>query len=159
MSSRTVKYLRFLPWLQTNKLPSQFHGCWIRTGDSGLEMQHSFLLTRRAVARVSAFVPGPQAPAPTGKGKEDQVTPTHTARCITGEEAWASVQFSHSVVSDSLLPHGLQHARPPCPSPAPGVYTNSCPFSQWGHPTISSSVSPFPCYLQSFPASGSFQMS
>ena len=69
-----------------------------------------------------------------------------------------SVQFSHSVVSDSLWPHGLQHARPPCPSPTPGVYSNSYPLSQWCHPIISSSVIPFSC-LQSFPASGSFQVS
>ena len=69
-----------------------------------------------------------------------------------------SVQFSPSVVSDSLQPHGLQHARPPCPSPAPRVYSNSCPLSRWCHPTMSSSVIPF-SWLQSFPASGSFQMS
>ena len=64
-------------------------------------------------------------------------------------------QFSCSVLSDSLQPHGLQHARPPCPSPTPGVYPNSYPLSQWCHPTISSSVIPFSC-LQSFPPSGSF---
>ena len=68
------------------------------------------------------------------------------------------VQFSHSVMSDSLRPHELQHARPPCPSPTPGVYPNSCPLSQWCHPSISSSVIPF-SHLQSFPTSGSFQMS
>ena len=56
----------------------------------------------------------------------------------------SSVQFSHSVVYDSLRPHGLQQARPPCPSPTPGVYSNSCPLSQWCYPTISSSVIPFP---------------
>ena len=67
-------------------------------------------------------------------------------------------QFSRSVVSDSLWPHGLQHTRPPCPSPTPGVYSNSGPLSQWCHPTISSSVVPFSSHLQSFPASGSFQM-
>ena len=72
---------------------------------------------------------------------------------------YSSVQFSPSVVSDSFRPHGLQHARPPCPSPTPGVYSNSCPLSQWCHPTISSSVIPFSSCLQSFPASGSFQMS
>ena len=66
-------------------------------------------------------------------------------------------QFSCSVVSDSLLPHGLQHARPPCPLPTPRVYSKS--LSQWCHPTISSSVVPFSSCLQSFPASGSFQMS
>ena len=62
-------------------------------------------------------------------------------------------------MSNSLRPHGLQHARPPCPSPTPGVYSNSCPSSRWCHPTISSSVIPFSSRLQSFPASGSFQMS
>ena len=70
-----------------------------------------------------------------------------------------SVQFSHSVVSDSLWPHGLQHARLPCVSPIPGVYPNPCPLSWWCHPTISSSVVPFSSCLQSFPATGSFQMS
>ena len=68
-------------------------------------------------------------------------------------------QFSHSVVSDSLWPHGLQHARPPCPSPTPGAYSNSCPSSRWCHPTISSSVIPFSSCLQCFQASGSFPMS
>ena len=75
---------------------------------------------------------------------------------------WAvcvSVQFSCSVMSNSLRPHGLQHARLPCPSPTLGVYSNSCPFSQWCHPTISSSLIPFSSCLQSFPASGSFPMS
>ena len=70
-----------------------------------------------------------------------------------------SVQLSHSILSDSLRPHGLQHARPPCPSPTPGVYSNSCPLSRWYHPTISSSVIPFSSRLQSFPASGSFPRS
>ena len=60
---------------------------------------------------------------------------------------------------DSLRPHGLQHARPPCSSPTPGVYSNSCPLSWWCHPTTSSSFIPFSSHLQSFPASGSFQMS
>ena len=68
----------------------------------------------------------------------------------------SSVQFSCSVMTDSLQPHGLQHTRPPCPSPTPGVYSNSCPLSWWCHPTISSSVVPFSSCLQSFPASGSF---
>ena len=69
-----------------------------------------------------------------------------------------SVQFSRSVVSDSLRPYRLQHASPPCPSPTPRALSNSCPSSWWCHPTISSSVVPFSC-LQSFPESGSFQMS
>ena len=67
-----------------------------------------------------------------------------------------SVQFSHSVVSDSLQPHESQHARPPCPSPTPGVYPNSCPSSRWCHPAISSSVVPFSSCPQSLPTSGSF---
>ena len=69
------------------------------------------------------------------------------------------IEFSLSVVSDSLWPHGLQHARIPCPSPTPGAYSNPCPLSQWCYPTISSSVIPFSSCLQSFPASGSFPMS
>ena len=72
---------------------------------------------------------------------------------------FSSVQFSHSVVSNSLRPHESQHARPPCPSPTPRVYSNSCPLSRWCHPTISSSVVPFSSRLQYFPASGSFLMS
>ena len=71
---------------------------------------------------------------------------------------FCSVQFSRSVVSDSLWLHGLQHTRIPCPSPTPRVYANSCPLSQWCHPTISSSVVPF-SRLQSFPATGSFPVS
>jgi len=70
-----------------------------------------------------------------------------------------SVQFSCSVLSDCLQPHGLQHARPPCPSPTPRVYSNSCPLSRWCHPIISSSVVPFSSHLPSFSASGSFPMS
>ena len=71
----------------------------------------------------------------------------------------SSVQFSRSVVSDSLQPHELQHARPPYPSPTSRLYPNPCPLSWWCHPTISSSVVPFSSCLQSFPTSGSFQMS
>ena len=89
----------------------------------------------------------------------------------TGSESWAltfqklfnrsfsSVQFSCSVVSGSLWPHESQHARPPCPSPTPGVYSNSCPSSRWCHPAVSSSVVPFSSCPQSLPASGSFPMS
>ena len=70
-----------------------------------------------------------------------------------------SVQFSHSVVSDSWRPHGLQHARPPCPSPTPRVYPNSCTLNRWCHPTISFSIISFSFCPQSLPASGSFQVS
>ena len=73
-------------------------------------------------------------------------------------QSLSSVQFSHSVVSNSLRRHESQHARPPCPSPTPGVYSDPCRLSWWCHPAISSSVVPF-SRLQSFLASGSFQMS
>ena len=82
-------------------------------------------------------------------------------RCLVGY-SFSSIQFSsfQSLSRVRLLePHELQHVRPPCPSPTPGVYPNSCPLSQWCHPTISSSVIPFSSCPQSFPASGSFQMS
>ena len=72
--------------------------------------------------------------------------------------SFSSVQFSCSVVSDSLWPHESQHARPPCPSPTPRVHSNSCPLSQWCHPAISSSVVPFSSCPQSLPASESFPM-
>ena len=93
---------------------------------------------------------------------------THTCACARARThththtpllSMSSVQFSHSVVSDSLQPHGLQHATPPCPSPTPGAYSNSCPLIRWCHAAISSSVFPFCSCLQSFPASGSIQMS
>ena len=71
----------------------------------------------------------------------------------------SSVQSSHSVMSDSLWHHGLWHVRPPCPSQIPRVYSNSCPFSWWFHPTLSSSVVPVSSCLQSFTSSGFFQMS
>ena len=74
-------------------------------------------------------------------------------------ESFSSVQFSHSVVSDSLRPHESQHARPPCPSTTPRVYSNSCPSSRWCHPAILSSVVPFSSCPKSLPASGSFPMS
>ena len=81
-------------------------------------------------------------------------------RCvINNPHQFSSVQFSHSVVFDSLRPHESQHARPPCPSPTPRVHSNSCPSSRWCHPAISSSVVPSSSCPQSFPASGSFPMS
>ena len=77
----------------------------------------------------------------------------------TRKDHFTSVQFSHSAVSYSLRPHELQHARPPCPPPTPGVHSNSCLSSQWCHPAISSSVIPFFSCPQSLPATGSFPMS
>ena len=76
-----------------------------------------------------------------------------------GRLQFSSVQFSHSVTSDSLQPHESQHSKPPCPSPTPRVYSNSCPSSRWCHPAISSSVSPFSSCPQSLPASGFFPVS
>ena len=85
--------------------------------------------------------------------KEQYCTRTWNVRSIS------SVQFSRSIVSDSLWPHELQHARPPCPSPTPGVHSDSCPSSRWCHPAISPSVIPFSSCPQSLPASESFPMS
>ena len=91
--------------------------------------------------------------------KKAGVAPLKTCWRVTCYHVLSSVPFSHSVLSDSLRPHGLQHTRPPCPSPTPRVYSNPCPLSWWCHPAISSSAIPFSSHLQSFPASGFFQMS
>ena len=79
--------------------------------------------------------------------------------CLSLSDFLSSIQFSRSVVSDFLQLHGLQHTRPPCPSPTPGVHSDSCPLSRWCHPTSSSSVIPFSSCPQCFPTSGSFPMS
>jgi len=104
---------------------------------------------------VNPSVPGRVYPSVRIWGECSFVWVTHSDSILLV----SSVQFSYSVVSDSLPPQGLQYARPPCLSPTPGVYSNSCPLSWWCHPTISSSVIPFSSCPQSFPASGSFQMS
>ena len=80
-------------------------------------------------------------------------------RNFFGWPVWTDMLFSCPVLFDFLWPHGLQHARLPCPSPSPGVWSNSCTLSRWCHPTISSFVSPFSSCLQSFPAPGSFPVS
>ena len=80
-------------------------------------------------------------------------------RFSKGKREFSSVQFSRSVVSNSLRPHESQHARPPCPAPSPGVHSDSCPSSPWCHPAISSSVIPFSSCPHSLPASESFPMS
>ena len=96
------------------------------------------------------------------KGRSHGECSHHKTKPQGHKETWGfvtgvcSVLFSRSVISNSLPPYGLQHARPPCPSPTPRVYSNSCPLSQGCHPTLSSSVVPFSFCLQSFPASGSF---
>ena len=111
-------------------------------------------------AEGSASIPGSGRSPAEGNGNLLQYS------CLgnpMNSRAWRataqSVQFSCSVVSDSLWPHKLRHTRPPCPPPAPRVYPNSCPFSRWCHPTISSFVVPFFSCPQTFPASGAFQMS
>ena len=96
--------------------------------------------------------------------KQPAATIFHMDTCFWGWSQYiligpSSVQFSCSVVSDSLQPHESQHARPPCPSPTPGVHSDSRPLSQWCHPAISSSVVPFSSCPQSLPASESFPMS
>ena len=88
----------------------------------------------------------------------NQCIESHQEEINQGRFSLNSVQFSPSVMFESLWPHGLYHTRLPCPSPSPGVYSNSCPLSWWCHPTISSSVVPFSSCLQSFPASESFPM-
>ena len=128
--------------------------------------------SKRGFNRTSRWreLPDVQAGLGKGRGTRNQIANIHwitekarefqKSTCLIDyAEAFHYVQFSHSVVSDSLQPHGLQHARLPCPSPTPRACSNSGPSSPWCHPTISSSVIPFSSHLQSFPASGSFQMS
>ena len=94
----------------------------------------------------------------------NEISPSHLSQCLSLKglqitNIGSSVQFSRSVVSDSLRPHESQHARPRCPSPTPRVHPNPCPLNWWCHPTISSSVVPFSSCLQSFPELGSFPVS
>ena len=118
--------------------------------------------------------PGIEPRSPSTPGRLSTVWATREAHCLKAEAVmkknterrkifvvllWCSVQFSRSVVSDSLQPHKSQHTRPPCPSPTPRVYSDWRPSSQWCHPAISSSVVPFSSCSQSLPSSGSFPMS
>ena len=99
-------------------------------------------------------------PLPKPSALPERPPPLFSRECLLGQKGWlSSVQFSHSVMSDSLQPHEPQHARSPYPSPTPRVHPNPCPLSWWCHPTISSPVVPFSSCPQSFPAPGSFQMS
>ena len=96
---------------------------------------------------------------PIQKAQKWKVWRSHSSITAQSRDFIIPVKFSRSVVSDSLRCHGLHHGRLPCPSPTSGVYSNSCPLSRWGYPTISSSVVPFSSCLQSFPASESFPVS
>ena len=122
---------------------------WIRTH---LSMQGTWV---RSLVWDNPTCLGAYAPQLLSQGAA--TTEASVPRACALQQEFRSVQYS--VMSNSLQPHGLQHARPPCPSPTPGVYSNSCPSSWWCHPTILSSVVPFSSCLQSFPASGSFPMS
>ena len=120
--------------------------------------------SRKIPHAMEQLSPCTTTPEPTwepvlhSKRRHCKEKPTHGSE----DPAWLksiSVQFSRSVMSDSLRPHELQHARPPCPSPTPGAHSDSCPSSSWWHPAISSSVIPFSYCPQSLPASESFPMS
>ena len=110
------------------------------------------------MSRIVAREPLPSLGSSSYDLRMYTLTGSWSARKLEVEQQFSSVQFSYSVMSNSLRSHGLQHTRPPCPSPTTRVYSNSSPLSQWCQPTISSSVVPF-SHLQSFPASGSFPMS
>ena len=139
---------RWKSWLKTQHSKNEDHGIqshhfmakwWINTGN--IKWQTLFYWVPTSMCTVTEAM----------KLKE---------ACFLEEKIWqTSVQFSRSIVSDYLWPHELQHARAPCPSPTPGVHSNSRPSSQWCHPAISTSVVPFSSCPQSLPASGSFPMS
>ena len=139
---------------------------------NGNSVQYSFLgnpmdkgdwqATVQRVSKSRTWLKWPSTRAHIRTQSHISVLPVYsklTGSIISLSLTFVYLQFSRSVVSDSLRPHGLQHARPACSSPTPGVYLNACPLSRWCHPTISSSVFPFSSHLQSFPASGSFPMS
>ena len=160
MSSRfrhVVACVRFPSFLRLNNIP--LHGMYmphdsmfncLRKRHAIFHKGHTILLSHWQCTEV------PVSPCSCHHGRvlisRSWLCPQRRGQC----PARSSVQFSRSVVSDSLRPHGLQHARLPCLSPTPRAYSNSCPSSRWSHPTISSSVIPFSSCLQSFPASGFF---
>ena len=145
--------------------------CWCRCSESVLSAcrtrlstlntgLHSICLRKSLLTMPLQSVPSPCKHLDISPlAQSSSIWTLHVALLAVPLCVFSSVQFSHSVVSSSLRPHGLQHARPPCPSPTPGVYSELCPLSRGCHPTISSSVVPFSSCPQSFPASGSFQMS
>ena len=140
---------------------SLFPQSWVCSGSTMVELMA--MASKRAYATHRSTAPRALAPAADHHWPiSPQETLKHNYVTVSEESlgpGQSSVQFNCLFMSSSLQPHGLQHAMPPCPSPTPGVYSNSCQLSWWCHPTISSSVIPFSSCLQSFLASGSFQMS
>ena len=132
-------------------------------GDSSHKLKRRLLLGKKAMTKLDSLLKSRNITLLTKiRIVIAIIFPVVMYRC----ESWTikkaellRIQFSHSVMSDSLQPHGLQHARPPCPSPTPGGCSNSGPLSRWCHPTMSPSVISFSSCLQSLPASGSFSMS
>ena len=124
-----------------------------KTAGHGGEIWQNVVHWRREWQTTSVFLPWD--PMTSMKRQKDTTLKDELPRLVQ----FSSVQFNHSVMSNSLQPHESQHARPPCLSPTPGVYSNSCPSSQWCHLDILSSVIPFSFCPQSLPASGSFPMS
>ena len=133
-----------------SELSTMTHPSWVTLHS----MAHNFVELNKVVIHVIGVV------SFLWSGKSIEVFVSEISRFKPGlNHQQENVQFSHSVMSDSLRPHGLEHARLPCPSPTPGACSNSCPSSQWCHQTISSSVVPFSSCPQSLSASGSFPMS
>ena len=142
----TVSYKYFLWWIS-----------WFLkiAKDPGRSMPLICKLTNRATLLHTVLIPQRQYSSAFLVQVQKPLSSTRNHSCRPSSVS----QFSRSVVSSSLQPHGLQHTRPPCPSLTPKVDSNSCPLNRWCHPTISSYIIPFSSCLQSFPASGSFQMS
>ena len=125
-------------------------------GDCSHEIKRRLLLGRKTMTNLDSILKK-QRHYFANKGSSSKgygFSSSHVWMWDLDYKDWCSVQFSLSVMSESLQPQGLQHTRPPCPSSTPGVYSNSCLLSQWCHLTISSSVIPFFSHLQSLPASG-----
>ena len=137
-------------WTQSSAPLFTLLGC--NLNNDGMQTELRLPPFRQSVLLFITIVGPPRAAAPPAPRPSP-------ACCLFLKLYICSVQFSHSVVFDSLRPHEPQHARPPSPSPTPRVHPNPCPLSRWCHPTISSSVFPFSSCPQSFPASGSFPMS
>ena len=148
-------------WTQVSRIAAQFFTIWINRETQSSILSHPSSVKWKLLSPVWLFgTPWTiQSRPDTGMGSLSILQGSSQPGDQPRSPTFSSVQFSLSVMSNSLRPHELQHARPPCPSPTPGVYPNPCPLSLWCHPTISSFVAPFSSHLQSFPESVSFQMS